>query len=221
MIAYKFLAAGATGPFTGCSWPVPGPRTPGPWLAAPAGDLARYGVHACALEDLSSWPDEELWLVELSGTVLREASQLVAARGRLLERIAAWNAESAHDYAAACAWRARDLAVEALGGGVLAAADALRACTDLVSLQATATALAGDVRPGDPRALVAYVAGAAIRARQGRYPEASLQSAHLGAALAGTDVGAEHERAWQSRWLAERLQLRDVEARAGVDAPAV
>ena len=220
MIAYKFLAAGGTGPFTGCAWPLPGPRTPGPWLAAPAGELARYGVHACALEDLSLWPDEELWLVELAGTVLREPDQLVATRGRLLERITAWNAEAAREYAAACAWRARDLAVEALGGG-LPAADALRACIDLESLQATATALAAVVRPADPRVIVAYVSGAALRARQGRYPEASLQAAHLGAALAGSDVGAEHERAWQSRWLAHRLQLRDAAARASVAAPAV
>ncbi|MFL5271455.1 MAG: hypothetical protein ACJ79E_05285 [Anaeromyxobacteraceae bacterium] len=220
MIAYKFLAPGATGRFTGCAWPLPGPRTPGPWLVAPAGELARYGVHACAVDDLSLWPDEELWVVELGGTVLRESNQLVATRGRLLQRITAWNAETAREYATACAWRARDLAVEALGGGV-PAANALRACADLESLQATATALAGEVRPADPRVIVAYVAGAALRATQGRYPEASLQAAHLGAALAGSDVGAEHERAWQSRWLAHRLQLRDVAARAAVNAPAV
>jgi hypothetical protein len=151
---------------------------------------------------------------------VREPVQLVATRGRLLQRITAWNAASSHEYAAACAWRARDLAALALGGGVLAAANALRACMDLVSLEATAMALAAGGR-SDPRALVAYVAGAAMRARQGRYPEASLQCAHLGAALARHDVGADHERAWQSRWLAHRLQLRDVEARVGVGTPAV
>ncbi len=217
MIAYKFLTAGAAAPFTGRPWPLPGPRAPGAWIVAPQGDLARYGVHACRVEDLSYWPDEELWLVELGGTILHQPCQLVAARGRLLQRIAAWNVDSAREYAVACAWRARDVAVEALGrGGLVAEEAALRACMDLVSLQATATTLAGDGPRDATRGLVAYVAGAAMRARQGRYPEASLQCAHLGAALAGGEAGAEHERAWQARWLAHRLELREIAARSGV-----
>src|SRR6266545_1337643 len=57
MIAYKFLTAGAAAPFTGRPWPLPGPRAPGAWIVAPQGDLARYGVHACRVEDLSYWPD--------------------------------------------------------------------------------------------------------------------------------------------------------------------
>src|SRR5689334_20688891 len=94
MRAYKFLASGALAPFTGRPWPVPGPETAGAWLLTRAGELARYGVHACRLDDLSYWPDEELWLVELGGTILQEPCQVVASRGRLLQRIAGWNADT-------------------------------------------------------------------------------------------------------------------------------
>ncbi len=54
---------------------------------------------------------------------------------------------------------------------------------------------------------------AVMRARQGRFPEASLQHAHLGAALATSESGAARERAWQSHWLAVRLDLDDAEQR--------
>ena len=222
MLAYKFLEDGAVGPFTGRQWPVPGPRAPGAWIVAPPGDLARYGVHACRVEDLSYWPDDELWLVELGGTILHEPFQLVAARGRLLQRIAGWNADGARDYAVACAWRARDFVAEALArAGLDAEACAVRACPDLVSLQSTATTIAGDATTDEARGLVAYAAGAAMRARQGRFREASLQGAHLGAALARAEAGAEHERAWQARWLAQRLELGEIEARSNMDGSAV
>ena len=60
-----------------------------------------------------------------------------------------------------------------------------------------------------------------MRARQGRFREASLQGAHLGAALAGAEAGAEHERAWQARWLAERLALSEIVAGSAVGASTV
>jgi hypothetical protein len=222
MLAYKYLSAGAIAPFTGRPWPLPGPRAPGAWIVAPPGDLARYGVHACRLEDLSYWPDEELWLVELEEPIEPMPLHVAAGRGRLLQRITAWNAASAREYAAACAWRARDLAAEALRRAALdAEASALRACIDLVSLQRMAAAIAGDAPRDEPRGLVAYAAGAALRARQGAYPEASLQCAHLGAALAGSEAGAGRERAWQACWLAHRLELHAIAARAGFDALTV
>ncbi len=209
MLAYKFLSADAIAPFTGRPWPLPGPRAPGAWIVAPSGDLARYGVHACRMEDLPYWPDEQLWLVELGEPIEPMPLHVAAGRGRLLQRITAWNAAGAREYAAACAWRARD------------EASVLRACIDLVSLQASATAVAGDAARDEPRGLAAYAAGAAMRARQGRYPEASLQCAHLGAALTGSEAGAGCERAWQARWLAHRLELHEIAARSGVDALTV
>ena len=222
MLAYKFLADGAVAPFTGRRWPLPDPRGRGAWIVALPGDLARYGVHACRLDDLSYWPDDELWLVELGDPIMSLPFHVAAGRGRLLQRITAWNAASAREYAAACAWRARDLVADALTvAGLGAEASALRACIDLASLQASATTIAGDAARVEPRGLVAYAAGAAMRARQGRFPEASLQGAHLGAALAGSEAGAEHERAWQARWLAQRLELREIAARSGAGAAAV
>src|SRR5512142_2319376 len=208
MIAYKFLAAGAVAPFTGHPWPPPSEGAPGAWLAAPGGDLAGRGVHACRVQDLSLWPDEELWVVELGGPFLVRRHQIVAARGRLVRRVEAWRAETARAYAAACAWRARDLVVGALEAAHLDVhAGGLRACADLAALELSAAAVAADAPPDEPRGLAAYAAGAALRARQGRYPEASLQDAHLGAAVARSERGAARERAWQSRWLAARLGL--------------
>jgi len=212
MIAYKFLAAGAIGPFTGRPWPLPSARAPGAWLAAPDEDLARRGVHACRRGNLSLWPDEELWLVELEGPFIPDSCLIIAARGRLLRRVQAWNATTAREYAAACAWRARHLVVEALERAHLPVeAATLRACCDLESLQDKASAIAGDAPPEEPRGLAAYAAGSAMRARQGWFPEASLQHAHLGAALATSESGAARARAWQSHWLAVRLDLDDVE----------
>ena len=218
MLAYKFLADGAVAPFTGRRWPLPGGRAPGAWVVAPPGDLARYGVHACRVEDLAYWLEDELWLVELDDPAAQTPFQVVAARGRLLERITAWNGVSSHEYAAACAWRARDLVVERLArAGSNAEAAALRACIDLPSLEATATTLAGDATREEPHGLAAYAAGAALRARQGRFREASLQCAHLAAALANDEAGADQERAWQSLWLARRLELREGGARTGLE----
>jgi hypothetical protein len=219
MHAYKFLAAGAVGPFTGRPWPAPDARSPGAWIAAPSADLARYGVHACRIEDLAYWPDDELWLVELGGAILEEPFQLAAARGRLVRRVDAWNAGAAREYAGACAWRARDLAAAALArAGLAPQGAALAACLDLGTLEVTATTLAGGAPRGDPRALAAYAGGAALRARQGRFREAALQHAHLGAALEGGDRGAASERAWQSAWLARCLQLQPAPARAEGEA---
>ncbi len=214
MIAFKFLAPGAVGPFTRRAWPLPRPGSPGSWIQTGPGALERHGVHACAAEHLSLWPDEELWIVELGGTILREPSLLVAERGRLLEQVITWNAQTIREYAAACAWRARHVAVEALlHAGLDEPARALRACADLEALRATAASIAGDAGRETPRGFAAYVAGAALRARQGRYPEASLQAAHLGVA-----VGAGGERAWQSCWLTQRLGLAALAARYAAPA---
>lgn len=215
MRAFKFLAAGAVAPFTGRAWPTPSTQGPGAWVVSPQADLARYGVHACRPEHLAYWPDEELWLVEIGGTVVEGPFEIAAAQGRLLARVTGWDAHAAREYANACAWRACDVTADALGqAGMRAERDSLRACLDLATLEATARTLSGDASPGDARGLAAYAAGAAFRARQGRYREAALQCAHLGAAVARSDAGAEGERAWQSEWLVRRLHLRELVARS-------
>ena len=112
MIAYKFLAAGRFATFSGVSWP-----EPGSWLEA-NGRLERCfsGIHALRAQGLLGWIDDELWTCELGGAIEDDGDVLVAERGRLLERIRAWNEVNAYDFARACATRGRRLVVDALHG---------------------------------------------------------------------------------------------------------
>ena len=55
MIAYKFLAAGAIGRFTGFRWEA------GKWIDSQKAEPSRAGVHACRIRDLPIWFDDELW----------------------------------------------------------------------------------------------------------------------------------------------------------------
>jgi hypothetical protein len=108
MLAWKFFAAGAVAPFTGVRWPDKG------WIESASG--ADQGVHACAVEHLPYWFDEELWEVELDGAISCHARQIVAARGRLVARIDEWPA-AREDFTAACVERTRKRIDEALRRG--------------------------------------------------------------------------------------------------------
>jgi hypothetical protein len=109
MIAYKFLTAGATSPFTAFAWPVPDGE-PGPWIEAPV-DPCRSGIHACRREDLPLWLGRVLYEVELDGEILEEPAKLVASRARLMRRIDAWDDRLRDEYTRMCADRAHALAV--------------------------------------------------------------------------------------------------------------
>src|SRR5262249_59568929 len=100
------------------------------------------GIHACALEPLPYWFDEELWRVELSGSITRLDRQIVAGRGRLLAQVEGWPSASAQ-FALACVERVRSRVVDALqAGGRTEEAWALHAERDLDRLQKAAGALA-------------------------------------------------------------------------------
>ena len=87
MKALKFLRPGRVAPFTGATWPLPGA-----WLAAAAPpELCRAGVHALLADVLAIWIAEELWRVELDGGQELAPGIVVAARGRLLDRVEGWN----------------------------------------------------------------------------------------------------------------------------------
>jgi hypothetical protein len=102
VIAWKFLRRGGVAPFTGLAW------VPGAWVnGRPAHG---EGVHACKVSHLPYWVDDELWRIELGEPVVERATQLEGARGRLLERVAAWDPRA---FAQACAARARAYALEA------------------------------------------------------------------------------------------------------------
>ena len=178
MIAWKFTRDGAVGPFSGVAWP-----EPGTWLRA-GGDAVvacRSAVHACRPEDLPLWLDAELWLVELRGPVLRSHGKLAAAAGRLVERIDAWNAETAAEYADACVERA-----------TVAAAVQPRDAAIAAGLVQDGIDCARRARR-EPAVAPTMAAGAALCAARV-------------AGLMDPD-GIAEERAWQARWLAGRLGL--------------
>ena len=211
MIAYKFLRQGQVAPFSGVPWPAAGE-----WLHATGGDRAcTPRVHACRVEDLAEWMDHELWRVELAGDVRADCGKVVADRGRLVERIAAWDAELMAAFAEACALRARDAALTLLPAG--AARDALAACTTAEQLAVAAAALAADdaLDPDDARA--AGYAGDAARHVLGARAQPVTAPTHAAvngfisahaAAFAEDDLAAvQRERAWQADWLSRRLCL--------------
>jgi hypothetical protein len=143
MEALKFLRPGRVAPFTGVSWP-----PPGRWLTAAAPpELCRAGVHALLPDVLATWTAEELWRVELDGGQELAPGIVVAARGRLLGRVEAWNDQTAREFARACAAHVQ---AHATGRAAEYAADA--------------AAAAGAVVAGDSAARVGYVAAHAAEA---------------------------------------------------------
>jgi len=177
MRALKFLGAGAVGPFSGVAWPAPAPGADaGAWVEAGGVlSLCRSGVHACRPADLPLWICEELWRVELDGDVRSAVGKVVAPRGRLVERVSAWDSKAADELAGACAARAA-----ALGDGAEGYATDAAGCAREAARRDGAPAFAA-------AATCAYIA------------------AHAAAEAAGDPAAYEAERAWQARWMAERL----------------
>jgi hypothetical protein len=178
VLAYKWLADGGRGPFSGFRWPCPeSDDEPGEWVRI-GSDLSpcRSGVHACTLPDLPMWLSDELWLVELSDPVERGPRQLVASAGRLRARVGGWSPSTAVAFAQACAHRVAEHVEAGAQPGYAqdAAAYAERA--------ATGPLLMADV------CCVGFIAAHAARDRGGL---ALLEA----------------ERAWQAEWLARRLEL--------------
>lgn len=110
MRAYKFLAKGAVGTFTGFAWPAPGA-----WVdvGGPL-DPCRNGIHVCRPHELAHWLHEELWELEVDGEQLDATDCLVVRRARLVRIITGWDAAGAERFARACIEHA-----EAAGGADL------------------------------------------------------------------------------------------------------
>jgi hypothetical protein len=237
MIAFKFLSPGAVGLFSRLAWPLPdGPR-PGDWVVAQGPlQVCRNGVHACGADDLIDWIDSELWRIELGAPVLESEAGLVAARGRLVSRVAEWDDEAAEALTLACVLRARDRAAEALErAGRAADAGALRATDDPEAIRERSLGLAAGAPPevADP---LGFAADAVTMAR-GSMPDTTLLAelappataaiaanvaftaaraagrAHeLAGGAGGFDAGYAAERAWQLGWLRDRLGLQPLPA---------
>jgi hypothetical protein len=212
VIAYKFLRPGRIAPFSRVAWPAPDGGEPGAWLQAVGGARACDGrVHACRAQDLQEWFDAELWRIELDGDVAVDCGKLIADRGRLLERVGAWDADAAAGFAGICALRARDSALAVLAPG--AARAALAACTSAAQLAAATDAarLAGrEARAtGYVGDTARHVLGAqADRASAPTHAAVSgFIAAHAAAFAAGDVAAAPRERAALADWLAQRLGL--------------
>jgi hypothetical protein len=113
MNAYKFLRSGGLAPFAAVRWPRPDAAGPGEWLETSGVEMCRRGIHACALEDLPYWFQDELWEIELAGGVQRTGHKLAAPRGRLVRRVEGWDADAARSFSLACAERAAAIAANA------------------------------------------------------------------------------------------------------------
>jgi hypothetical protein len=206
MIAYKCLCAGGIGPFSRYAWPLPRPGRPGAWVVGPASAaMCRSGVHACRALDLPWWLQDELWEVELDGSVTTGRHKVMAPRARLVRRVDAWDAACAQGFAEACALRARDHAAGALerAGARRLAAD-LRASATLREIRATARAQ--DV-PESASIAVRMAVDAAGGALAGGAVVTGYVAAHAAARASGPAAMAT-ERAQQGEWLRAALALR-------------
>jgi len=200
VIAYKFLAAGAVGPFTRFRW------EPGKWVGAPRAEEG-FGVHACRPEDLAWWIGDELWRLELDGPVRERPTQIEAPRGRLLERVAAWDAKARAEFGLACVFQARDVAAASLRKlGFPGAAERLAAAGTLQELAATARSI--EPPPGLAGERFGYARDASMAfSAAANAAEASFMASVATAAARGDPAGFDEERRRESRWLVDRLDL--------------
>lgn len=194
MIAFKFLATGGLGPFTGHPWRVGG------WLEAEV-DLDRgTGIHACRARDLSYWLCDELWEIELAGDVHELETQLVASRARLRRRVGAWEPGAAAEFARACTWRTRDRAIAFLAArGLAVDAGMLAGCHELTAVEQV-------VRELSPRAArVGGYLGDVAHFAAANMVNTSAYVAAVAASVCGD--GFKVERGTQAEWITSALAL--------------
>jgi hypothetical protein len=200
VIAYKFLAPGSVGPFSGFRW------KPGEWVeAARAGE--GWGIHACRAQDLSWWINAELWRVELDAPVRERATQIEARRGRLLDRIQDWNEKARVAFGLSCVFQTRDVSVSALrtlGHGDIA--ERLAAARTLPQLLEAATSVQAPVGFAGEMFGYAHDAAGAYTVRANA-AEASFMASVATAAARGDPSGFDEERRRESRWIAEHLGI--------------
>jgi hypothetical protein len=145
MMAYKFLAKGAVGPFSGFVWQLPAGDGPASWVEVEGTlGLCTRGVHVCRTVDLAHWLHDELWELETDGDQIEGVDCIVVQRARLLRRVHTWSEGGASRFADACIQHATAQAGANPGhivGGFLE--DAARAARDgYVAIAAFSAALA-------------------------------------------------------------------------------
>jgi hypothetical protein len=191
------------------------------------------GIHASHPEGLLGWIDDELWTCELDGIVEDDGHELVAARGRLLKRVAAWSETSARDFACACAKRGREHVVEVLRiegyddeareleglevesyvttpPGLAARLPAELAGLVLMAADTTALAEGRRLEARDPELrshLEAVAAGGATHGAVAANVAFIVAHSTAGLHPEGYEAGFAAERAWQLERLVEQLGL--------------
>jgi hypothetical protein len=217
MTCYKFLADGATGPFSGFTWPAPPePGTAGDWVTVDGPlEPCRSGLHLCRPEDLPFWVLEELYTVEVDGPLLEHDDFVIARRARLLRRVDAWGRDFASSFSRECAVLVRDLTAGALRRAAMGEpADILLECDTADEMVASAQGLLDGGRDDVP--LVGYLQDAARFAasvasgRRWAADAATVGFIAATAARVGAEPGAQeaavaHERARQATWLADHV----------------
>jgi len=216
MRCYAFLHDGSRSPVSGVVWPRPLGTAAGAWITA-GPDLPPDAVRGIRAEHLARWFDDELWHVELGGRLVDRGSYTSAERGRLLERVDGWTAETAEALAAEFAFRLRDHAVATFrNSGHSGDAAQLDACTELGAVGRVATAISEQTSDRDTARLAGYVADAVAYASSAA---AGAQAAGVASfiaayAIAGADRGLpdsrlrfESERRWQADRVGELLHL--------------
>lgn len=225
MHAYVFLTRGATEPLSGFVWPTPADGEPGEWV--PASTAPTDALRGYPAPDLPYWLDDELWRVELAGSLRQRSHLLLPERARLVEQISTWDDSTAWEFAAACASRVAQQTTRALRtAGRADAATRLEEASDLRQLELAASTVADSSPVGTSAGYLAdvcfYAQDAAVGAR------AAVVAAKMSAyALAGEGADApdrlSSERAWQAGWLVTRLGLDEavVEDRIGEAEPGI
>ncbi|MBS2025638.1 MAG: hypothetical protein JST92_24835 [Deltaproteobacteria bacterium] len=202
MIAYKFLERGARDILTGVKWPVPAEGAPGAWVQGTKG----APITASHTKDLGWWATDELFRVELDGELREAPTQLYAARGRLIARVEAWTPALVTEFMHVCLHRVRDFAVEELRAkGEDLNAEALSRGNTIAELQQLSGSLA--ISDALARDLVGYVADACRFALRPSMTCTSLAQTTAAVAKSTLLQSFADERAWQSRWITQRLGL--------------
>lgn len=110
MRAYKVLNRGRSD-FTGFRWPLPEGDAPGEWVSAEGElELCHNGIHASTVQQLPHWLGIELWEIELAGEIRHAEAALLAARGRLVAKVQAWDEPRRQSFARWCLQRAQEIA---------------------------------------------------------------------------------------------------------------
>ena len=217
LMFWKFLQHDGTSPFAGFDWRA----TAGRWVDTDEREQCRTGIHGCRVVDLPYWLGQELWGIEIEDAAV-SGHKVVGRRGRLGEKVAAWT-DSARDLTMACVGRTAHHAAEEQRSAGLDGADELFALAqsfpsdpDGERLRTVARAAADDAarrrrRQANrlamlvvdcidyldevPVATIAYIAARAANSRS----------------TATDDDPYAAERAWQAKWMSDRLGLMEQE----------